>query len=141
VVGDGFTDQASNNASAGLTSGNYLIDTEAPTLVSAKGTTGVDTIVLTFSEILDAVNFAQSSAFYVTDGTLTSDPDDGAAQLHFAIEAISVSGTKATLTVDPSIASAATTWILTYVDAPGNGALVMQDLYGSDVGSFTTAVI
>lgn len=137
-----YKDDAGNSGTA-ATSVNYSIDTKAPTLttVSANGT--VDTITLTFDEALDSVNFATTDMFYVTDGTLTPDPADGSALLKYSIEAISISGNTATLTVDPTIVSTAgTTWIVTYVDQPGNDAQALQDIYGSDVSSFTrTAVI
>ncbi|MDP3586968.1 MAG: Ig-like domain-containing protein [Sulfuricurvum sp.] len=142
TLGTSYTD-ANGITGLGATSSNYEVDTLAPTLTGVSGDRLTDTITLTFDEVLDNVNFAPNSLFYVTDGTLTADPNDGNALEHFAIEAVSVLGNTATLTVDPSIGSVAgATWIVTYYNAPGNDPLALQDIYGSDVSSFTrTAVI
>lgn len=127
------------------TSVNYLVDTLAPVIATPAtdvvGHTGTGTITLHFNEVLDAVNFAPNNMFYVTDGTLTPDPADGAALLQYAINAVSISGQDVTLTADPSITDTpSATWILTYIDAPGNDALALQDIYGSDVSSFTYSI-
>lgn len=124
---------------------NYLVDTLAPVIATPAtdvvGHTGTGTITLHFNEVLDAVNFAPNNMFYVTDGTLTPDPTDGAALLQYAINAVSISGQDVTLTADPSITDTpSATWILTYIDAPGNDALALQDIYGSDVSSFTYSI-
>lgn len=143
--GAAYTDQAANSGPTTATSVNYLVDTLAPVITTPAsnvvGHTGTGTITLHFNEVLDAVNFAENDMFYVTDGTPTPDPDDGAALLQYTINAVSISGQDVTLTVDPSITDTpSATWILTYTDAPGNDTFALQDIYGSDVSSFTYSI-
>lgn len=140
-----YTDQAANSGPTTETSVNYLVDTLAPVITTPAtdvvGHTTTGTITLHFNEVLDTVNFAPNSMFYVTDGTLTPAADDGAALLQYAITAVAISGQDVTLTVDPSIMDTpSATWVLTYVDAPGNDTLALQDIYGSDVSSFTYSI-
>ena len=144
TLGTSYTD-AHGITGLGATSGNYEVDTLAPMITTPAsdvvGHIGTGTITLHFNEVLDSVNFAPNSMFYVTDGTPTPDPLDGGALLKFAINAVSISGQDVTLTVDPSITDTPSlTWILTYIDAPANDTLALQDIYGSDASSFTYSI-
>ena len=139
-----YTDQSGNSGIA-ANSGNFAIDTQAPIIttpaIDVVGHTSSGTITLHFNEALDSVNFAPNSMFYITDGTPTPDPADGAALLEYAVNAVSVSGQDVTLTVDASITDTPSAgWILTYSDASGNDASALQDIYGSDVSSFTYSI-
>ena len=144
TLGTSYAD-ANGNAGFGTTSSNYEVDTLAPMIATPASDvvvhTATGTITLHFNEALDSVNFAPNSSFYVTDGTPTPAVDDGAALLQYAINAVSISGQNVTLTVDPSITDTpSATWILTYIDAPANDTLALQDIYGSDASSFTYSI-
>ncbi|MDD5052210.1 MAG: Ig-like domain-containing protein [Sulfuricurvum sp.] len=133
-----YTDMSGNQ---GIANGvNYAIDTQAP-IINMGATTVTQLtheMTFTFNEALDAVNFAPVGMFTATDGVTQVVGDPNHSLVHFAIQSVSINGNTATVMIDPSILSTAgTTWTLSYTDAPGNDTQALQDLYGSDVSSFT----
>ncbi len=130
------------NGGIGTTSGNYDIDTLAPILNSTVGNRANDTITFTFNEALSGI-FADNTMFVVTDGTTTVDITTGIATLNkFDITAVGISGVTATISIDNAVDSTAgTTWVVTYTDLSGNDTNALQDIYGTDVSSFSRNVV
>jgi hypothetical protein len=135
-----YTDNNGNTGVQGQST-SFYIDTQAPQLQNSSANSTTHEFTFVFNEALDAVNFADTTMFYATDGT-TKDIATGLL-VHFDITSVSIDELTATVSIDPSIASTiGTQWTITYTDKPGNDTYALQDIYGADVSSFTqTAVI
>ncbi|MCX6072816.1 MAG: Ig-like domain-containing protein [Campylobacterales bacterium] len=132
------------NAGTVKSSANYTIDTQAPHLLGSSANVTTHEVTFNFDKALDPVNFAPISMFTATDG-ITKDPNDATKYVNYTISNVAIlndtTGGHATVTIDPSILSTANTiWTLVYNDAPGNDTQALQDIYGSDVSSFTQAL-
>lgn len=132
-----YTDKAGNTGSS-ATSGNYIVDTQAPIDTGVTFNNTNDTITITFDQHLDKTNHAQASDFYVTDGSTTT--VDGVVTIN-QINVVGVGivnesdGTsKLILSMEPMVAG---NWKVSYTDIVGNTLNAIQDLYGSDATGFS----
>jgi hypothetical protein len=124
------------NAGTGYVSTNYTIDTRAPALTGTSRDSVAKTVTFTFDEALSN-DFAASEMFIVTDGT--TDPLDATAVLEYAVLSVGINGNMATISINTSIHSA-NPWTVTYADPVGNDTYALQDLYGTDVSSFSRVI-
>ena len=151
ALGTNYSDIVGNVGTT-ATSATYTIDTQAPHLQSSSVNVNTHQVTFNFDKALDPVNFAPTSMFYATDGSTEVLADPNHSLGHFAISSVAIlndaTGGHATVTIDPSIKDTTTTptptppvtaWTIVYNDAPGNDAQALQDIYGSDVSSFTQA--
>ncbi|MFA6143613.1 MAG: Ig-like domain-containing protein [Sulfuricurvum sp.] len=133
TLGTGWTDAATNAPIATTDSANYEIDTKEPTFVSMVADDSADTIVMTFSEALDATNFPTDGQFAISL--------NGGANLATTQYAVGISGSTVTLTLDDLLIVSGQTAKVTYTDSTaGNDVLAIQDLALNDILNFTNTV-
>lgn len=138
TLGTSYTD-AHGITGLGTTSSNYEVDTLAPALTGSTKSVPPRTATFTFDEALDDVAFPDAAMFTITDTTLTPDTTDGNTLQTFKVIGIKVVGSTATISIDGSI-SDTTAWTITYSNPSGNDANALQDIYGTDVITFTAVI-
>jgi len=109
---------------------NHVFDSVAPTLSSSASSKDGLQITLTFSQTLDALKTADTSAYSVQ---IT---ENGSTR-SVVIDTVAISGAAVVLTLRERLTNASAGLVVSYSDpSSSNDAQALQDLAGNDVASF-----
>lgn len=137
VAANTYTDIAGNSGFNDVLS-SQQIDMKVPVLDPTHppvASNSADSVTFTFNDILDGGNPPDTTNFYATDGSTTTDPATGKVTINsIKIAGIEINDYTLTVFMEPMVAG---DWKVTYKDIPGDSQYALQDINGNDVSGFS----